>query len=44
LEETIGLTITLPGEVRLFLGIEYIGEEDKNASIFISNNSAEVVV
>jgi hypothetical protein len=40
----VGLIITFPGEVRLFLGIEYTREEDKDASIFVSNNSAEVVV
>jgi hypothetical protein len=44
LEETIGLTITFPREVRLFLGIEHMGEEDKDASIFVPDNSAEVVV
>jgi hypothetical protein len=40
----VGLTITLPGEVYLLLGVEYTGEEDKDTSIFISNNLAKVVV
>jgi hypothetical protein len=44
LEETVGLTITFPGEVCLFLGIEHTGEEDKDASIFVPDNSAKVVV
>jgi hypothetical protein len=43
-EETMGLIITLPREVRLLLRVEYIREEDKDASIFVSNNLAKVVV
>jgi len=43
-EETVGLTVTLPGEVRLFLRMEHAGEEDENTSIFVSDNSPEVVV
>ena len=44
LEETIGLIITFPGEVRLLLRIEYTREEDKDTSIFVSNNLVKVVV
>jgi hypothetical protein len=40
----VGLTITFPGEVRLLLRIKYIREEDKDTSIFVSDNSAEVIV
>jgi len=40
----MSLTITLPGEVRLLLRVEYIGKEDKDTSIFVSNNLAKVVV
>jgi hypothetical protein len=43
-EETVGFTITFPREVRLLLRIEHAGEEDKDASIFVPDNSAEVVV
>jgi hypothetical protein len=40
----MGLTITFPGEVHLLLRIEHTGEEDKDTSIFVPNNSAKVVV
>jgi hypothetical protein len=40
----VGLTVTPPREVHLLLGIEHIGEEDKDASVFVPNNLAEVVV